>query len=369
MSFVGMVIKNLLRQRMRTALTVVGITIGIATVVALGAITAGLKGTADQFVRSGGAAFIVAQKGAADLSFSRIEEKLLPKVESVDGVAGVRGVSLEILSVGTNPFFFLGGIELDRLSGQGLDLVEGRLPSADTEVVLGIDAAQDLSTRLGDTVTLGKATFTVVGTFDSDVVWQRGGGFASLEAVQAIGNRPDVVTVAFVDVAAGADPKRVARDVAAAVPEVVTIADATEYGQVDQGFELLGAANTAISFLAVVIGGIGVMNTMIMAIFERTREIGILRAIGWSTGRILRMILLESVVVCLLGAALGSAFGVLMVRLIGRAPTVGAFLVPAYPLSIFRTAGVVALLVGLLGAIYPAIRASRLTPMEALRHE
>ena len=105
MTFLQMVLKNLMRQRVRTALTLVGITLGIATVVALGTVTAGLKGTAEEFVTSGGAKFIVAQKGAADLSFSRIDESTLPLVEQVPGVGQVRGVQLEVINVGSNPFF------------------------------------------------------------------------------------------------------------------------------------------------------------------------------------------------------------------------------------------------------------------------
>lgn len=364
-----MVVRNLLRQRVRTSLTVVGITLGIATVVALGSVTAGLKGTADEFLRAGGAQFVVAQEGASDLSFSRVDESELERVAAVPGVDLVRGVKLEILNVGSNPFFFLGGVDPSLLETQGIDLVDGRLPRADDEVVLGLDAATDLGVAPGDSVELGDRSLTVVGTYDSEVVWELGGGFATLATVQAIGDTSGVVTLAYVSVAEDADPAAVASAIEQAVPEVVTIADASEYGQVDQGFTLLDAANTAISVLAVLIGGIGVMNTMVMAIFERTREIGILRAVGWTRGRVLGMILLESLVLCLVAAVVGAAFGVAITLAVTMIPSVRGFLVPAYPPSVFVTALVVALVVGLVGAIYPAVRATRLTPMEALRYE
>ncbi|MFZ4519596.1 MAG: ABC transporter permease [Microthrixaceae bacterium] len=369
MTFLTMVLKNLMRQRVRTLLTVVGITVGITTVVALGAITAGLKGTADDFVTAGGAQFIVAQKGAADLSFSRLDAAVLPKVADVPGVARVSGVQLEIQKVGSNPFFFLGGVDPALLRTQGLNVTRGRLPAAPDEIVLGIDAARDLGVAPGGRLTIGDRELRVVGEYDSDVVWQRGGGFAPLATVQDIVDRPGVVTLAYVTVDRGASPEKVAAAIERQVDSVVTIANAGEYGQVDQGFTLIDAANTAISLLAIVIGGIGVMNTMVMAIYERTREIGVLRAIGWRRGRVLRMVLSESVLLCLLGGVVGAVIGVAVTRMVTLLPAVRGFLVPAYPPTIFVRALVLAFLVGLLGAIYPAVRATRLTPMEALRYE
>ena len=149
----------------------------------------------------------------------------------------------------------------------------------------------------------------------------------------------------------------------------MTISDVDEYGKVDQGIEFLDAANLAISVLAVGIGAVGVMNTMVMSVLERTREIGILRAVGWSGRRILRMIIGESLLLCLVAAGVGAGLGVLATRAILLIDTVRTLLEPQYTLDIFIRGLVVAVGVALLGALYPALRAVRLTPMEALRYE
>jgi putative ABC transport system permease protein len=370
-TFLGLIVRNLLRQRVRAVLTLLGISLGITTVVALGTITSGLKQTASGFLRAAGSDFVVAQEGAADLSFSTIPvERLAPLVE-VPGVADVRPLLLHITTAGGNPYFFLIGVEDPVLARHPPALVAGRLlaPGSSDEIVLGTRAAAGLGVAVGDRTTISGQTFTVVGTFRSEVVWEDGGGYAPLATVQTIAAKPATVSVASVYVAPGADPVAVAARIEADVAGLVTIATADEYGKVDQGFAILDGANAAISLLAVLLGGIGVMNTMVMSIFERTREIGVLRAVGWTGRRVLAMVVLESLLLCLLAAAVGSLAGIGASRLVLLLPAVEGFIVPAYPLSVFRQALLVGVGVGLAGAAYPALRAARLLPMEALRYE
>jgi putative ABC transport system permease protein len=149
----------------------------------------------------------------------------------------------------------------------------------------------------------------------------------------------------------------------------VTISSVDDFGKVDQGSKMLDAANLAISALAVGIGAIGVMNTMIMSVYERTREIGILRAVGWTGRRILRVIITESIMLCLVAVGVGMFLGWLAIQGVMMNATISAFLQPAYTVDVILRALFVAVGVALIGAIYPAIRAVRLTPMEALRHE
>jgi putative ABC transport system permease protein len=181
--------------------------------------------------------------------------------------------------------------------------------------------------------------------------------------------KPGVVTGIYVSVEEGTDPKAVADEVERAFPNLTTISDVSETSKVDQGVAVLDALNVAISVLAVGIGAIGVMNTMIMSVYERTREIGVLRAVGWSSSRIIRMIIGESLALCLIGSLAGIALGILATRALLQIEIVRSLLVPEYPSGIFLRAFGVAVVVALVGALYPAIRAVRLTPLEALRYE
>jgi putative ABC transport system permease protein len=371
MSFWMLILKNLLRQPVRAGLTLLGISIGITTVVALGVITSGLEATAADVVTSGGADFMVAQKGTSDLSFSTVPESDIALLEAVDGVDDARGALFHIIRVGSNPFFLFFGRDMTELAADPPPLVAGSPPDpADLrQVLLGANAAEELGVAPGDPITLAGREFIVAGVYQTGGLWEDGGAYGPLSVVQDIAARPGTVTVIHIFVEPGADPLAVADRIDADFPALTTILGIEDYGEVDQGFKLLGALELAISILAVGIGAIGVTNTMVMSAFERTREIGILRAIGWSGSRVFRMILGEAILLCVAAAVVGSLAGIAASRLVLLVPEIGGLLEPRYNADIFLRALLVSVGVALTGAIYPALRAVRLTPMEALRYE
>jgi putative ABC transport system permease protein len=108
---------------------------------------------------------------------------------------------------------------------------------------------------------------------------------------------------------------------------------------------------------------------MVMSVMERTREFGILRAVGWRGRRVLQMVLGESILLCLIGALIGSTLAVIFTRAILVFPVVRSFLDPQYTPEVFIRGLVVGVAVALLGALYPAIRAVRLSPIQAIRYE
>ena len=273
--------------------------------------------------------------------------------------------------MGGNPYFFVFRYDAAELAREPLEVLAGRLlePEATDEVVLGTEAAAELGKGVGDTVELDGTRYEVVGVARSGDGWRDAGALAPLETVQANASKLNVVTGVHVTAAEGLDPREVAAAIEDDLPELTAIIEVADYAEVDQGFKIMDAAELAISLLAVGIGAIGVMNTMIMSVFERTREIGVLRAVGWRGSRILRMVLLESLFLCLIAAALGVALGLLASRAVLLVPAVSTFLTPGYPPEVFVRALAVGVFVALVGAVYPAFRAVRLSPMEALRHE
>src|SRR5262249_42093273 len=121
------------------------------------------------------------------------------------------------------------------------------------------------------------------------------------------------------------------------------------------------------SLLAVLVGVFGVMNTMLMTVFERKQEIAILLAIGWQRARIIRMVLLESAMLGLLGGIVGMGLGVLGVKLLETAPAIRGLLKPELSVQIMGLSLVIAIIAGVLSGIYPAWRSSRLSPSLAIQ--
>jgi putative ABC transport system permease protein len=346
-----------------------GIAVGITTVVALGVVTEGMRASAVGMLHTGGADFMVAQKGASDLSFSSVPEEEWRALRRRPDIARAVGTAIKVSKVGANPYFLTFGFAPEDIARDPLEVLAGRRVAARGEAMVGERAAADHGFRVGGRLVLEGTALRIVGVYRTGERFRDVGAAAALADVQELAATEGRVTAIFVTVARGADPAATAEAIERDHPNLVTIASAGEYSQVDQGIEVIDALNLAVSVLAVGIGAIGVMNTMIMSVFERTRELGILRALGWRGSRVLRLVIGESLLLCLGASVVGLVLGFAASRAVGEIPAVRSFLDPSYSLDVALRALAVGVVVSLLGALYPAYRAVRLSPMEALRYE
>ena len=371
MRFPALILKNLLRRKTRSSFTVLGISIGIATIIALGAIANGLKFSMEGMLRTGKADFSIAEKGVADLQFSRIDEEKIGEIEEVDGVRRAAGVLMSFSPVGDIPYFIVFGVLSEDLPIVGVEIIDGEALAEENEgaVIIGRLASKEMNKVVGDKLGLGGKEFQIKGIFETGSHYYDRGAILSLRVLQEMQGKEGQVMMIYVELEEGADIEDVCRQIEENHPNLVTIKSTAEFSKVDKGLEIVDAATWVVSLLATIIGGIGVMNTMMMSVFERTREIGVLRALGWKRRRILSIILGESILLCLLGIPFGGLMGVSGVKLLTLHPLVKGLLEPKYTLGIFARALFVALLVGLVGGLYPAYRASKLSPSEALRYE
>jgi putative ABC transport system permease protein len=208
----------------------------------------------------------------------------------------------------------------------------------------------------------------VVGIYESQIGWEEMGGVMTLRDGQLLMGRPNKVGMYAIKMR---DPEKASAVVESINSEFPVASAALSSDFVDQmpDFQTTDAMIGGISFMAIVVGGVGVLNTMLMSVFERTREIGVLRSLGWRRRAILGMILSEAFWLGLLGgvAGIGIAFG--LTSLMSIAPMFGDVLQPLWEWQMFVRSMVVALSLGILGGLYPAYRATRLLPVEALRYE
>jgi len=372
MSFVSLILKNLWRQKVRSALAIAGISLGIATIIALGSIANGMERNLIATLRSGKADFSVGQAHAPLIVLSSVPEARLYEIARWPEIKQAVGALVTFATFPGNPYFLTIGIEPEAFELGGVTILEGRAFAqyAEDEVLLGRIAASALNVKLGDTVEIDRKRFWVVGIYETGNLLEDGGALLPLRALQKLKNRPSELTVILVRVNEGVSVAevmaRVEREYAGSL---ITLRSAEEFNRNYQSLSLVRAGSWLISLLAVVIGGIGVMNTMIMSVFERTREIGILRAVGWRRGRVLELILGESLALGALAAFVGAFLGWSAARAATLLPHARGLISPAYTPDLFVQAVAIALGVGLVGGLYPAYRASQISPQEALRYE
>ena len=266
------------------------------------------------------------------------------------------------------PMFLIGGLDPNSPAMRHYKLVEGRYVQRPNEMMIGKVAAETYKVGSGDTLSLNGNRYKIVGISETGVAYEDAGAMLALREAQRLMGRPRAVTFMFVDVVDPAQTEAVLNVINRRFPEA-RASLSSEFAQSTNDLQQTEGMASAIRMLALIVGGIVVANTMIMSIFERTREIGTLRAVGWRRRRILGQILLESLFLCLVAATLGSLFGVGLLQLVTLAPGAGQFITATWSLEIFASAFVTAGILGILGGLYPAWRASKLEPAEALRYE
>jgi len=390
MSFLSLVVKNPFRNKTRSSLAIVGIAIGIMVIVALGMITGGLENSTQSTLKAGSAEITVNQAGSSNTeSGQTINQTYVNDLLSISGVKTTAGIlrasntstggssvsSAQSASTQSGGFGGLSiiGVDSDKLSLLGVDSVNGTefTNNSTNEVIIGKTEAESLNKTVGDTINLFGQNFTIKGTFETGSFMTDNGIMMPLSTLQNLTSNQNKVSSVLVKVTDNANVTTVSNTIQDTYPNQLTTSTAADQAnRINQGLGFINTASWAISLLAIFIGAVGVINTMIMTVYERTREIGVLKAVGWKDTRILSMILGESIVLTLLAFVAGTLIAVVGVEvLLTLVPSVGNVITPSFSIYIFLRAFAVALVVGIIGGLYPAYRASRLSPTEALRYE
>jgi putative ABC transport system permease protein len=383
MSFSVIIFKNLLRRKLRSTLTALGITVACAAAISLIGFARGLEESSVEVYETHGIDLVVLRSGVSERLTSNLDEGIATVLAALPGVAAVNPSLTDLVSFGEGSLIGIPvhGWPPDGFASQSLHITSGeRIKAEDRDaVMLGEGLATSLKKAPGDSVTIEDRTFRVVGIYQGANLFENSTAMTRLVDLQELMDRAHQVTEFQVRLDAGVPAQherleKLRKTIAelknaggkrlglAAIPTVEYITGSTEV-------QLAHSMADVTTVLAVLIGSIGMLNTMMMSVFERTREIGTLRAIGWRRTRILRLILGESLVLSVVGAGLGAALAWILMQALSHAPAVQGLIHPAMSPYVWVQATVLALAVGLVGGLYPAYCGTRLAPAEALRCE
>ena len=395
------ILRNVTRRKLRSFLTISGIVIGIVALTTMGALANNFNA-----LLGGGAKYYAGYVPVGDASSNGVSGGAILPLAKADEIAAVPGVArvfptitvqakpgaLNVVNISLPDYIAsqdpaennYSAFRLSFASGHDLD------PAATGQVVLGSNFAAEFGKHVGDSITLPvkpadanadfvQHTYTVVGILDRTLTAPDTGAFVSLADAQQLMKEqlPAAIQAGFTaglyaggfDVygTPGTNLDQLADRINAQVSGVKAQRPSKIVAALLAGGQLFTEITTAAALLALIIGGLAVINTMIMAVSERTREIGLKKAVGATTGAVTREFLLESSLMGLTGGVLGFGVGFAITSLIN------ATMPPSQGAIFLVTPGLAALCVGFalaLGAvagILPALRAARLDPVAALR--
>jgi putative ABC transport system permease protein len=368
MIFLKLIVTNLLRHRIRSLISIAGIAFSVAAMLTIVTI---LQGAVAMFsgILSSDSQIIVFERNVSDLFFSDVPASSVTDIASWSMVQHADPVLFGIVSSTDHPIITCFGITSADARLRKATWIKGdrtAFAQHPDDVVLGQRAAEFLSSSLGDHVAIGHGTFHVIGIIKTANGFEDGGVFMPLASAQTFFHKEgssSVITIKLRDKNDAADFK--AR-VKSKFPTLVALED-EEFTRSYSQFKILKATAWAVGGCGLLLGGLGVANTMIMSVFTRIREIAILRVSGFSNSQIASMIFGESALLSVFGAITGLLVGFAFLSVLKLIPALHGYVDVSIQFLVLLIVIALALLTGIAGALYPALYAMRIRPVEALR--
>lgn len=385
MVFLRLAFKNLKRHKTRSMLALFGISTSVAVLFSILTFNKGFeKGLAKELERTGIHFMVVPSGCPHEVASLVLHGSVIPKfldvsvMEKISGLEGIEFASPILVAQLPNPqkgrVDIVYGVEMERLSVLKPHWqIEGGTPLNGEEIILGSETASHQGLKQGDTVTYTDGRrFKVAGVLKKTGSQDDAFIYMPVKTAQAVFKKPSGATAIGVKVKDPAGLSRITEELAEKVPgiQIVTM------NQVMNSISSLAASakvlSLSVAIIAFIVSAVGVMNAMLMAVFERTQEIGMMRAIGASRSDIFRIILKEGLLLTVAGGLTGvvvSAAGSDLIEVFVRKvmPYVPGGDMARFDAAIAAGSLVFASLVGVLSGLYPAWKASRINPMEAIK--
>jgi putative ABC transport system permease protein len=306
------------------------------------------------------------QGGVSELTASSLPHSLAERVRRQPGVDDATPIAVATGELRGAPSFLVFGVEPESFVYRSLVLVDGRPPVRPDEAIVGDAAARTHGLGVGGRLRLAAGSFEIVGVYHAGVPFEDQGAALPLQTVERIRGRPGDATTIAVKIGRGVRASELGDRLGRAFPGTVAISQPGQVSRVDTNSLLVRKAALVFAALAVVIGGIAVMNTMLMAVFERRAEFALLLAVGWPRRLVAGLVLRQGLIVGLAGAVGGLTLGIAGGELITRALGASTLVSPHITAGALAIAILVAAVTGTIGSLYPAWWVTRLRVSDAL---
>ena len=363
----NLVTSNIRQRPIRTLVSVAGIALGVALVMLFTGLARGMSNDLQRRASNVRAELIFMRPGAVQLTSTtaNLDTRYVDRLKAIDGVEEALPV-IRHFSQGS------GGIGIEQIDGvdwdayanmNGLSLLEGRSPQNTNEVVIDETKARNNNLHIGDPIkTLGTKEYRIVGIYSPESGARVKMSLAAMqEALEATGK----CTFIFLKLRDSDQVEAMAKRIDQELPGNTIQPTRDVFTSFEKSIPYLGVFLRVLVGLAAVVSALVVMLAMYTTITERTREIGILKAMGASRGYIVGIIEKEAILISLIGLVAGFAVSIVAGFLIHRAYG----LVFEYSWTWAIVAAAIGLIGGVLGALYPAWRASNLDAVNALAYE
>lgn len=370
MIFLKLVLTNLLRHRIRSLISIAGIAFSVTAMLTIVTVLQGAVGMFSSILSSD-SEIVVFERNVSDLFFSNVPAEAVRQIASWSIVQHADPVLFGIVSSADHPIVTCFGITADDARLRKATWIQGQrsdFARHNDDIVLGERAAEFMAATLGGMVQVGHGSFHVIGIVKTANGFEDGGVFMPLTSAQTFFHKEgssSVITVKLRDKNETSDFKQ---RIKSRFPNLVGLED-DEFTRTYSQFKILKATAWAVGGCGLLLGGLGVANTMIMSVFTRIREIAILRVSGFSNPQIATMIFGESAIVSVVGAIAGLLLGTILLLTLKQVPALHGYVDVTIQPFVVLVVILLALLTGVAGALYPAAYAMRIRAVEALRFE
>jgi len=386
MGYLRLALTNLKRHRTRSLLTIVGIAASVAVLFSILSYNRGFeKGLAREFQKTGIHFMVVPSGCAHEVASLVLHGAIIPKyldlevVKQISGLDGIEIISPLLVAQLPNPqkgrVDLIYGMEMKHLRiVKPAWRVRGTVPEKDNEIIVGSEVAAHYNLKPGDMVSYPnvKTAFRVAGVLEKTDSQDDAFTYLPLYAAQQLLDKPGGATAVGVKVK---DPELVGRITETLTEKVPGIQIVTMNQVMNSILNLAASAKVlslSIAFIAIFISAVGVMNSILMTVFERTNEIGMMRAVGASRQDIFRMVMIETTMLTFSGGVLGIVMSLAGSRLIEAfvrkvMPYVPSGEILAIEPALAAGSIMFAFFIGIVSSLYPAWKASKINPVEAIK--